>query len=426
MDKVQLSDPPDSPRFSNHVTRYDQASASSLYELLRVHLWRLVITAHALIVRFLQSVSSRVFHLVGILVGLKPYPVRDPQQSALLVLDAGEGVGKSLALKLAECGYTVFACLPHNPGTGDSSRASSLLYAWQSKKERARDTPHALLGSIIPLVIDPAVADERTKSVETIRAYCATHSLSFSALLWPPYSRSDRLGADSADERVLWDYDHYFPLSLANTDLLAWMVEKHLTYPLKMIQQYLGILHKSNGRVVFLSSPSRTSLGSIVFGHESPHKAAREAMARTLSAELRPLGISVSLVTIGHLGRCVADLTTISQTILSNKVANEDFLSGEAVFPIFATQLNIARRLARLSTEWLPTDSTTFECILHALQSQHPRPTYRVGVDYLVKQALWWIPGAVWTLAQRFYWEQLWYADRAQSVAPRTRKATVH
>jgi len=164
-------------------------------------------------------------------------------------------------------------------------------------------------------------------------------------------------------------------------------------------------------------------LGSFVLGHEPPHKAAREAMARSLSAELRPLGISVSLVTTGHFGRYMADLTTISKVILREKAANQEFFGKEGVLSAFATQLNISHRLERFLTKWFPEDNTSFEYIRRAIQSRYPRPTYRVGVDHLVQQALWWIPEALWTLAQRLFWERLWYADRAQLLA-HTRKAT--
>lgn len=196
-----------------------------------------------------------------------------------------EGAGKTLSLKFAQCGYTVFACLPPHPeSAGGSSRQSAssvgpftlciyhlrfstefgvtmntqLLFEWQREKAQARET---FLGSIVPLVVDPAVAEERIKAVETTRAYCATQTLTLCAVISPPHSLSDRVDVEDVDERTLLDEDYHFPLALTDPNVFAWAMEKHLTHPLMMIQHFLSVLRKSSGRIIFFSASTRSGLG---------------------------------------------------------------------------------------------------------------------------------------------------------------------
>lgn len=268
------------------------------------------------------------------------------------------GIGRTLSLKLASGGYTVFACLPHGAngllthgarlkssvppfyvpdiptprGASSSSAISPLLYSWHSRKARRVASPDEPSGTIVPLVFDASHADDCERAKDTIRAYCTQHNVALRTLLIPPIESAPRLGYSS--EAVSPGLSFHPSSALLKhrrsaqpaTQLLQTTqttmheaMSKCIFQPLGMVQALASMLHEARSQVLFISGCNETS-----FQCESPSvacqrcgrlltkskftasqgvnalcDAARDRTARTLQSELGPLGIQVSHLMVG-------------------------------------------------------------------------------------------------------------------------------
>ncbi|KAF8317442.1 hypothetical protein DL93DRAFT_2077115 [Clavulina sp. PMI_390] len=343
----------------------------------------------------------------------------EPESTAVVVMGAGEGLGRMLALKLATAGYTVFACLPHDiptpVGHRTTSSISPLLYVWHSRKAQSSDT---IEGTIVPLVFDPSAPEECERAKDTIRAYCTQHDVTLRTLLVPPMEMTpprthELIGANSANVSPgLSPVTSTFGLTTVGvamsgvgmsagggalwkptkrtlqptTQLLQTSqttmhdaMSKSIFQPLGLVQALAGMLHEARSQVLFISGCDESSFRPSQ-GVSALCDAARERTAETLQAELSPLGIQVSHVVVGPLqSRAV-------------QTAN----------PEYSGSVGWRRILAFISLLWAIDEQTCFKLVKSAIEARYPRLSYHFGIDVLAQDiALAYFPANFLDLARR-------------------------
>ena len=127
-------------------------------------------------------------------------------------------------------------------------RLLKLLYAWHKKKERST---HMSWGTLVPISFDTKSEAQRAHAFETVHAYCVKHSLNMAALivLWPPspVKRNDSSYNRKSDISIKLDHRDSISSSWECADA-HFLMESIL-----VIQDYVNMLAKAAGRVIFLS-----------------------------------------------------------------------------------------------------------------------------------------------------------------------------
>jgi NAD(P)-dependent dehydrogenase (short-subunit alcohol dehydrogenase family) len=162
------------------------------------------------------------------------------------------------------------------------------------------------------------------------------------------------------------------PVELVPLDELRHQLEVNVVGQVASIQALLPALRRTRGRVVLMGSiAGRSALPFLAPYAASKH--ALEALADSLRVELRPWGISVSIVQPG----------SIATPIWTKGAARADEL--RARFPSEAAEL-YAKRVARFRQVALargpgadPDDVA--RAVEHALTARRPKARYRVGRD---------------------------------------------
>ncbi|EIM90185.1 uncharacterized protein STEHIDRAFT_166426 [Stereum hirsutum FP-91666 SS1] len=130
----------------------------------------------------LDSVTSWIFATGCGALRVQPCGVYPPHESAILILGAHQGLGRSAALRFSELGYTVFALFPNEMRQEDEgiSDVAALLYIWHNRKERSRTIPW---GVVAPMSLDVWSASQRNRVRETIQAFCSEYDLHLVSLI---------------------------------------------------------------------------------------------------------------------------------------------------------------------------------------------------------------------------------------------------
>ncbi|KPC64062.1 short-chain dehydrogenase [Streptomyces chattanoogensis] len=262
----------------------------------------------------------------------KPLP---PAGRTVVVTGASSGLGKECALRLAERGFRVFA---------------GVRRAEDGERLRA-EAPSA---SLRPVLID--VTDE-----ESVRAAAAE-------------------AAGSTGERGVWALVNNAgtcvsaPLECVPPERLRQQLDTNVVGALAVTQAFLPQLRQSRGRIVNVSS----GLGSVALPYLGAYAAgqfAKEGMSDALRRELRPFGVSVSVVKPGAIATPIWDkVREAGQEILDG--APEDIAALYRAS--FARFLQMNEERAQSSTT-RPEDFA--RTVFRALTAPRPRTRYCVGSD---------------------------------------------
>ncbi len=196
----------------------------------------------------------------------RPTPL-PPAGRAVVITGASTGIGKECALRLEERGFRVFATVRKRQD-GEKLRAE------------------ATSARLHPVLMD--VTDE--KSIQTAAAEVAR----------------------SVDEQGVWALVNNAgtcvaaPMECVPPEGLRQQLDTNVVGPLAVTQAFLPQLRRTRGRIVNVSS----GLGSVVIpylGAYATGQFAKEAMSDALRRELRPFGISVSIVRPGAIATPIWD-----------------------------------------------------------------------------------------------------------------------
>jgi NAD(P)-dependent dehydrogenase (short-subunit alcohol dehydrogenase family) len=255
-----------------------------------------------------------------------------------VVTGASTGIGRATALRLDAAGWRVFA------GVRRQEDADALTAAGSTR--------------LLPLILD--ITDQ-----EQIAAAAARIEAESGAL--------DGL-VNNAGVAVPG------PLEVQPIDDFRRQVEINLTSQVAVTQQMLPLLRQGRGRLVFVSSIG----GRVAFPMFGAYHAAKfgiEAVGDVFRQELRPWGISVSIVEPGSIDTPIWERGEREADALEGQASDaQKQLYGQAI----ASFRKIAKRTA---DRGIPSEKVA-AAIEHALAADRPRPRYLVGTDAKVQARL--------------------------------------
>ncbi|HET9016734.1 MAG TPA: SDR family oxidoreductase [Thermomicrobiaceae bacterium] len=251
--------------------------------------------------------------------------------AGVVVTGAGSGIGRATVIRLREQGFTVFAGV----------RREVDLATW----------PGSGPGRVIPVRLDVAEPATIAAAAATARG-----ELGDAGLLGLVNNAGIAVAA---------------PLEYLPPDELRRQFEVNVVGQLAVIQAFLPLLRPARGRVVNLGSVSGR-LAMPFLGPYAASKFALRAISDALRVELRPSGVSVSLIEAG----------TIATPLWESGAAAARALA--ATFPPEAAQRygpaleRLAGRAAGFSRTGIPVEQVA-EVVLRALTSPRPRAYYAVS-----------------------------------------------
>jgi NAD(P)-dependent dehydrogenase (short-subunit alcohol dehydrogenase family) len=264
--------------------------------------------------------------------------VRHPLRPArsVVVTGASSGLGRAAALHLGELGYRVFA------GVRTESSAAELR------------RPSCSTGEVIPVILDVTDTASISQAGESIERRCVDTGL------WAVVNNAGI--AISA------------PLECVPREVMRVQLETNVIGTLAVTQRFLPLLRASKGRIVNISS----GIGNIAPPYLGPYAAsqfAKEGLSDALRRELRPLGVSVSIIQPGAVGTPIwHKMRRSAEDILS--VAPAEVV--EAYRAGFIEYLNVNEARAQESKT---TTADFAETVAEALAAKRPKTRYHVGVD---------------------------------------------
>jgi NAD(P)-dependent dehydrogenase (short-subunit alcohol dehydrogenase family) len=265
-----------------------------------------------------------------------------------LVTGASTGIGRATALRLDSAGWNVFA------GVRRDADAEALRAAGS--------------GRLVPLMLDVADADQIASAGERVE------------------SETGETGLDGLVNNA--GIGVVGPLETIPMDDFRRQVEVNMFGHLAVTKAMLPSIRRAQGRIVFISSIG----GRIAFPMNGPYHAAKfgiEALGDVFRQELRPWGISVSIVEPGSIATPIWERSEREiDALLERAPATEE---------LYGRQLAAVRRVSRkLGERGIPPDRVAVR-IEHALTARRPRSRYLVGLDAkLQARAKIVIPTRVW------------------------------
>jgi NAD(P)-dependent dehydrogenase (short-subunit alcohol dehydrogenase family) len=257
------------------------------------------------------------------------------EKGNLLVTGASTGIGRACALHFADLGYRTFAGV-RKLSDGESLRAESS-------------------GKIKPVLLDV------TGPKSIAGALAALGDQPLAGLV--NNAGIARLG----------------PLELLPIDAVRRQFEVNVIGLVAVTQAFLPLLRKGRGRIVLVGSiAGRSALpGS---GAYDSSKFAVEAIADVLRMELRPWGISVSLIEAGAVATAIWEKSLKETDDLAARVGPERYALYGGLIKAVREELAEAARTAA------PVGKVV-RAVEHALTARKPRTRYLVGRDAW----MWWL-----------------------------------
>ena len=251
--------------------------------------------------------------------------------TTVLLTGAGSGIGRATALRLDRAGWKVFAGVRREEDAG-SLRAEG--------SER-----------LTPLMLDVTDSEQIAAAAARIETEAR--------------GRLDGLVNNAGAAFPS-------PLETMPIDDFRRQVEVNLTAHVAVTQALLPQIRAARGRIVFISSIG----GRIAFPMTGAYHAAKfgvEAVGDIFRQELRPWGISVSIVEPGSIDTRIWDRGERTAEEIGSRSPRREELYGRAV--------ERYREVVRQTAERGISPEKVAKAIEHALSAARPRPRYLVGLD---------------------------------------------
>jgi NAD(P)-dependent dehydrogenase (short-subunit alcohol dehydrogenase family) len=250
----------------------------------------------------------------------------------VLITGASTGIGEATALRMDRAGWRVFA------GVRREEDAAAL-------RDRAS-------GRLTPLMLDVTDAAQIAAAAEAVAA--ETGSAGLDGLV-----NNAGIAVPS-------------PLETIPIEEFRRQIEVNLTGQVAVTQALLPQIRTARGRIVFISSIG----GRIAFPLTGAYHAAKfgvEAVGDVFRQELRPWGISVSIVEPGSIATPIWDRGERTADEIGERTPHREALYGKAI----ASYRKVVKDLAERG---IPPEKAA-EAIEHALDARRPRARYLVGLD---------------------------------------------
>jgi NAD(P)-dependent dehydrogenase (short-subunit alcohol dehydrogenase family) len=249
-----------------------------------------------------------------------------------LVTGSSTGIGRATALRLDAAGWRVFA------GVRKEEDAESLK---AEASERLR-----------PVMLDVTDGEAIAAAAELIGIELAGAGLD-------GLVNNAGIGAPS-------------PLETLPIEDFRRQVEVNLTGQVAVTQAMLPLIRRARGRIVFISSIG----GRIAFPLGGAYHAAKfgiEAVGDVFRQELRPWGISVSIVEPGSIDTPIWERGDREIDAIGERAPTREELYGPAIAAYRKASKSLAER-------GIPPTKVA-EAIEHALSARRPRTRYLIGLD---------------------------------------------
>ncbi|MGO9308377.1 MAG: SDR family oxidoreductase [Spirochaetia bacterium] len=255
------------------------------------------------------------------------------QNRSVLVTGASSGIGRECAVLLASRGFQVFA------GVRKSEDAAALV--------------SAAGGAVTPVMIDVTVPSSIEAALRSVRAALPEDG---------SFALVNNAGMTVAG-----------PLEVLPIDSLRQQFEVNVIGQVAVTQAFLPLLRARAGRIVIMGSV----LGRISPPLVAPYAAAKfalEAITDSLSLELRPWGIRVTLLEPGNIA------TPIWEKSVSRVRDALDSLDADRRTLYADSRSDLERLAKRFSRGGIPSERVA-RTVVKALTARSPRSRYRVGFD---------------------------------------------
>jgi len=291
-------------------------------------------------------------------------------KKTVLITGSSTGIGRASALRLEKEGFQVFA------GVRKSSDGDALK--------------NASSGSLIPVILDVTKLESIAKAVETVSEKTNGEL----------YGLMNNAGISAG-----------LTVELTPISVLRDVLEVNVIGFFAVTRAFLPLLRKSSGRIVNTASVSGlTALpGMSVYASS---KYAVEAISESMRVELRPFGISVSVLEPGVIATGIWKKATAKAVdIISN--ANPEIFKLYAPLILFYKN-NIEKQ------KYLPPEAVA-DRVYHAFTAKKPKYHYVVGNDAKFLAFIESLPERIrdWIIYKSMYKE----ADLTQAWSGKERRA---
>jgi NAD(P)-dependent dehydrogenase (short-subunit alcohol dehydrogenase family) len=259
-----------------------------------------------------------------------------PLSKSVVITGASSGLGKAAAVHLSELGYRVFA------GVRTESSAAELFSVPPST------------GELIPVMLDVTNPASIAQAGQLVEHACNDTGL------WAVVNNAGiAIGA---------------PLECVPMNMLRSQLETNVVGTVAVSQCLLPLLRVSGGRIINVSS----AIASVALPYGGAYAAAqfaKEGLSDALRRELRPLGVSVSIIQPGAVFTPIwGKMRRSADEILATAPAEV----VEAYRERFIEYVDTSQGLAKASRT---TTADYVDAVAAALAAKRPKTRYRVGVD---------------------------------------------
>lgn len=262
--------------------------------------------------------------------------VTPTHSKSVVVTGASSGLGKATAIRLCELGYRVFAGVRADSSGAELSRLSHTA------------------GELVPVMLDVTDAASVAQAGELVERRCSDTGL------WAVVNNAGI--CISA------------PVELVPMDMMRAQIETNVIGTLAVSQRFLPLLRAARGRIVNISS-GVGNVASPYLGVYAASQFAKEGLSDALRRELRPLGVSVSVIQPGAIGTPIWHKTRQSAEEILATAPAEVVEVYRARFVKFLTMNEIRAQGSKTTT------ADCAEAVAEALAARRPKTRYRVGID---------------------------------------------
>ncbi|HMD04542.1 MAG TPA: SDR family NAD(P)-dependent oxidoreductase, partial [Candidatus Binatus sp.] len=173
------------------------------------------------------------------------------------------------------------------------------------------------------------------------------------------------------------------PVEFLEPSELRRQLEVNLVGPVAVTQAFMPMLRRSRGRIVFISSIGG-KVATPLLGPYCASKFALEGLCDSMRAELKPFGISVSIVEPGGVKTAMVDKA---------RSAADDALRSLPPDGVryYGSQIEMLRGLIDSQEEAAVTADVVVKVVEHALTASRPRTRYLVGRDAKLMALFHWL-----------------------------------
>ncbi|MBD0385621.1 MAG: SDR family oxidoreductase [Nostoc sp. C3-bin3] len=254
-------------------------------------------------------------------------------QRTVVVTGASTGIGQACALLLDQLGFSVFA------GVRQDSDAQTLK---QKGSQR-----------LIPIFLDVTDSESIASAVDKV-----TNAVGGGGIL----------GLVNNAGIVVPG-----PLELLAIAEFQHQMQVNVTGQLAVTQAFLGLLRQNRGRIVNMGSIAGRSPTPFL-GAYNVSKFALEALTDVMRMELRPWGISVSIIEPGSIATPIWE-----KSLGQSEIAQQDL--SQTAQNLYGKAMNIVRKKMQIIASNGISADIVAQAVLHALTAKQPKTRYLVGQD---------------------------------------------